>query len=298
MKLYSPAIVRQIIEKHKFHFQKSLGQNFLIDGNIVNKIVEAAGINTDDTVLEIGAGIGTLTSALAEKAGKVVVIEIDKNLLPILGETLAGCENVEIFTGNALRTDFDELVYEKTGGVYGKGQRAYKVVANLPYYITTPLVMHALESHFNIDLMVFMVQKEVAERIVAQPGGKDYGALTLGVNYYSEPQKVIRVPKKVFMPQPEVESAVVRLKTRAKPPALVEDEEFFFQVVRAAFGQRRKTLANTVSGLNEKLEKSTVAKTLSDIGIDPGRRGETLSFEEFARIANTIYLLVHAPGNN
>ncbi len=291
MKLYSPATIKQIIEKYGFRLQKNLGQNFLIDGNIVSKIVEAAKVGSDDIVLEIGAGIGTLTAALADKAARVVVIEIDKNLLPVLAETLAGYDNIDIYTGNALKVNFDELICEKSGGSHGRGLKPYKVVANLPYYITTPLIMHALESHFNIELMVFMVQKEVAERMTAVPGGKDYGALTLGVNYYSEPEPVIRVPKKVFMPQPEVESTVVRLTPRESPPAAVEDEQTFFRVVKAAFGQRRKTLANTMSGIAGGLSKDQVAGLLSGLGIDPVRRGETLGFEEFARIANSVYNL-------
>lgn len=290
MKLYSPATVRQIIEKHKFRFQKSLGQNFLIDGNTVNRIVQTADLNEEDVVLEIGAGIGTLTRALAEKAARVVVIEIDRNLVPVLGETLAGCTNVDVFSGNALKTDFDALISEKTAGRYGKPGATYKVVANLPYYITTPLIMHALENHFNVGMMVIMVQKEVAERMTAVPGGKDYGALTLAVNFYTEPKIAFRVPKNVFMPPPDVESAVVRLRRREKPPAYIEDETTFFKTVRAAFGQRRKTLANALSTLEESRDKGWVTGLLTGIGIDPGRRGETLSFEEFALVANAIYL--------
>lgn len=287
MKLYSPATVRQVIDKYKFTFQKNLGQNFLVDGNIVNKIVDAASLGSEDTVLEIGAGIGTLTSALADRAGKVVVIEIDKNLQPVLAETLSGYANIDMFWGNALKTDFDTLVEEKTQGQYGKNGRPFKVVANLPYYITTPLLMHALENRFNISLMILMVQKEVAERITAAPGSKDYGALTLGVNYYSDPQQVMKVPRKVFMPQPDVESVVVRLIPRKNPPASVENEQAFFLVVRAAFGQRRKTLLNALSSLG--VDKNKIGLMLPDLGIDPGRRGETLSFEEFARVSNFLH---------
>ncbi len=287
MKLYSPATVRQVIDKYKFTFQKNLGQNFLVDGNIVNKIVDAASLGSEDTVLEIGAGIGTLTSALADRAGKVVVIEIDKNLQPVLAETLSGYTNIDMFWGNALKTDFDTLVEEKTQGQYGKNGRPFKVVANLPYYITTPLLMHALENRFNISLMILMVQKEVAERITAAPGSKDYGALTLGVNYYSDPQQVMKVPRKVFMPQPDVESVVVRLIPRKNPPASVENEQAFFLVVRAAFGQRRKTLLNALSSLG--VDKNKIGLMLPDLGIDPGRRGETLSFEEFARVSNSLH---------
>ena len=288
MKLYSPATVKQIIDKYKFHFQKSLGQNFLIDGNIINKIVGSANINNQDVVLEIGPGIGTLTCALADKAAKVIVIELDKNLIVILKETLAGYNNIEVISGDALKTNFDEIVSAKTDGQYGLGAKSYKVVANLPYYITTPLIMHAMESRFNIDLMVFMIQKEVAARMVAPPGSKDYGALTLGVGYYSEPQLVARVPKKVFMPQPEVESTVVSLKILDNPPVPVEREEVFFQVVRAAFGQRRKTLINALTGGMEGLDKNQIGQALSILEIDPERRGETLSFQEFASIANLI----------
>lgn len=288
MKLYSPAVVRQIIDKYKFRFQKSLGQNFLIDGNIVNKIVDSAELDSQDVVLEIGAGIGTLTSALAERVGKVVVIEIDRNLQPILAETLADYDNIEIVIGNALKADFDEIIREHTGGHYGSDAKPYKVVANLPYYITTPLIMHALEKHFNISTAIFMIQKEVAERITAEPGGKEYGALTIGVNYYSDPELVLRVPKKVFMPQPEVESAVIKLKVREKPPIHVEDERIFFKVVKAAFGQRRKTLLNAVLGLVSGMDKNSIAQMMAQIGIDSGRRGETLSLAEFGKLANTI----------
>lgn len=289
MKLYSPAVVKEIIGKYKFRFQKTLGQNFLIDGNIVNKIVESAELDKNDVVLEIGAGIGTLTGALAERAGKVIVIEIDNNLQPILQETLAGYDNIEIVIGNALKVDFDKTVSHHTGGLYGSDAKPYKVVANLPYYITTPLIMHALENHFNMSMAIFMIQKEVAERITAEPGGKDYGALTIGVNYYSDPQLVLRVPRKVFMPQPEVESAVIKLMTREKPPVHVADKQTFFRVVKAAFGQRRKTLLNAVAGVVPEMDKNMTAEMMAQIGIDPGRRGETLSLAEFAQLANIIY---------
>jgi len=291
VKLYSPAVVKQLMEKHKFHFQKGLGQNFLIDGNIVNKIVEAAEVTHEDVVVEIGAGIGTLTKALAARAARVIVIEIDRKLWPILGETLAGCDNVEIVFGNAMNTDFNNLVLEKTGGEHGPGGKTFKIVANLPYYITTPLIMHALESHFNIKTMVLMIQKEVAERMLAGPGTKDYGALTLAIQYYTDPEHVFRVPKKVFMPQPEVESSVVRFNVRGNPPVAVDDEKVFFRVVRAAFGQRRKTLSNSLSGISEQIEKKRIMDIMSDLGIDPGRRGETLNFGEFAAIANAVYRL-------
>lgn len=286
MKLYSPATVRQLADKYRFHFQKNLGQNFLIDGNIVHKIVDAANLTEEDVVLEIGAGIGTLTYALSEKAGRVIVVEIDKNLAPILSETLADRENITIHYGNALKTDFDALVSSLTGGTYGPGAKPYKIVANLPYYITTPLIMHALESHFNVSEIVIMVQKEVAERLTASPGNKDYGAITVSVNYYSKPETVIKVPKQVFIPQPEVESAVVRLQVRKEPPAFIYNEKTFFQVVRAAFGQRRKTLANTLTAVMG--DKNVVTQLLKDLGIDPIRRGETLSIEDYANISNAL----------
>lgn len=286
MKLYSPATVKYLADKYGFHFQKNLGQNFLIDGNIVNKIVDSATLTSQDLVLEIGAGIGTLTQALSEKAGQVIVIEIDKNLLPILDETLGECDNIKIHVGNALKTNFDELVSARTKGEFGPGGRPYKIVANLPYYITSPLIMHSLENHFNISEIVIMVQKEVADRLTAKPGNKDYGALTVSVNYYSQPENVLRVPKKVFIPQPEVESAVVKLKVMENPPVKVKSENLFFQVVKAAFGQRRKTLANTLSGIVDR--KETIKQILTSLEIDPGRRGETLSLDEFAYIANAI----------
>jgi 16S rRNA (adenine1518-N6/adenine1519-N6)-dimethyltransferase len=292
MKLYSPIVVKEIIRKYNFRFRKSLGQNFLIDGNIVSKIVDTAEVGTAEAVLEIGPGIGTLTGALAERAAKVVAVELDKNLLPVLQETLEGYNNIEIFSGNALKINFDDLMLEKTNGVFGRGARPYKVVANLPYYITTPLIMHSMESHFNISLMVFMVQKEVAERMSAAPGGKDYGALTLGVNYYSQPKLAFKIPRTVFIPQPEVDSAVVSFKIREKPPSEVEDEKTFFSVVKAAFGQRRKTLPNNLIGMLKGRDKNEIAELLSQLGIDPARRGETLSFDEFARLSNKIYRLL------
>lgn len=289
MKLYSPATVRQIIDKYKFHFQKSLGQNFLIDGNIVNKIIDGAGIDNRDTVLEIGSGIGTLTRALAEKAGKVIVIELDRKLEPILEETLAGLDNIDIYWGNALKVNWDELIREKTAEEYGPGGKSYKIVANLPYYITTPLMMYALESHYNISRMVVMIQKEVAERLTAVPGTKDYGALTVAVNYYSQPGLVTYVPKTVFIPQPEVESAVVKLDILASPPVKVPDEETFFEVVKAAFGQRRKTLANTLGRFSSAVGKAELISLLTEVDIDPGRRGETLTLDEFAKVTEIIY---------
>jgi 16S rRNA (adenine1518-N6/adenine1519-N6)-dimethyltransferase len=229
---------------------------------------------------------------LAQKAAGVIVIEVDRNLETVLEETLAGLDNVEIFWGNALDTDFDDLVSSRTGGPDTTGGKPYKAVANLPYYITTPLIMHALEGHFNISLMVIMVQKEVADRITAVPGTKAYGALTLAVNYYCEPRVAFKVPRTVFIPQPEVDSAVVCLKRRDNPPAFVEDEQIFFRVIRAAFGQRRKTLANALYSAAFGPEKDDINKMLSALGIDPKRRGETLSFNEFAMIANKMHIML------
>lgn len=291
MKLYSPATVKKLIEKYNFHFQKNWGQNFLIDGNIVHKIVETAGLNSEDIILEIGPGIGTLTRAVADKAAKVIVIEIDRNLKPILQETLSDHNNIDIFWGNALKIDFDRLISEKAGGQFGSGGKSYKLIANLPYYITTPLIMHVLESRFHVSAMVIMVQKEVAQRMTALPGTKDYGVLTLAVYYYSQPEILLRVPRTVFMPQPEVDSAVVRLTPREQPPGGIDSEEMFFRVIRSAFGQRRKTLANTLAGVAEGLDKSRMAQVLAGLGINPGRRGETLSFEEFAEVSNAVYRL-------
>lgn len=291
--LCSPAKVTEILKRHQFRTNKKFGQNFLVDANIIDKIVMAADISDDDLVVEIGPGIGVLTAALAKKARQVIAVEIDNKLIPILKETLAAYDNIEIVLADAMEVNFDRLIYNKTNEGLGS---SYKLVANLPYYITTPLIMHLLNNKFNIDSMVIMVQKEVALRMVANPNNKDYGALTVAVQYYTEPQILFKVPRTVFYPQPEVDSAVVRLKRRKTPAVKVADEKLFFQIVRAAFGQRRKTLLNALTGSKIELTKEEWLAILNKANIDPKRRGETLTLEEFALIANNLALKIKTLG--
>ncbi len=281
-KLYSPVVIKEIIEKYGFKFSKSLGQNFLIDGNVIDNIIEGSNIGADDGIIEIGPGIGTLTQKLCESAGKVIAIELDNNLLPILEETLEGYNNVEVIHGDVLKVDLNQLIKEKLEG------RKVKVVANLPYYITTPIIMKLLEENLNIDKIVVMVQKEVALRMKAVPGGKDYGALSVAVQYYSEPKIIVDVPKNVFMPKPNVDSAVIMLDVYKESHIKVKDKKLFFNIVKAAFGKRRKTLLNALSSGIE-LKKEEVLAALEKSGIDPTRRGETLDITEFARLSDEIY---------
>lgn len=281
-KLYSPVVIKEIIEKYGFKFSKSLGQNFLIDGNVIDNIIEGSNIGADDGIIEIGPGIGTLTQKLCESAGKVIAIELDNNLLPILEETLEGYNNVEVIHGDILKVDLNQLIKEKLEG------RKVKVVANLPYYITTPIIMKLLEENLNIDKIVVMVQKEVALRMKAVPGGKDYGALSVAVQYYSEPKIIVDVPKNVFMPKPNVDSAVIMLDVYKESHIKVKDKKLFFNIVKAAFGKRRKTLLNALSSGIE-LKKEEVLAALEKSGIDPTRRGETLDITEFARLSDEIY---------
>ena len=288
--LTSPTVVREIIRSHGFQVRKSLGQNFLLDANIIDRIVRQANISNQDLVFEIGPGLGVLTRRLAKEAGKVIAVELDNRLLPILAETLADYPNAEVIHGDALKVDFDQAAAERTGGQFGSQGKGYKLVANLPYYITTPILMHLITSGFHVDLLVVMMQKEVAERLQASPGSKDYGSLSVAVQYYTIPEIVVRVPKTVFYPAPDVESAVIRLTKRVEPPVQVTNEEDFFRVVRAAFGQRRKTLLNSLTG-SGLASKEVWQKVLAEAGIDPGRRGETLSIEEFAALANTFCLI-------
>lgn len=263
-----------IIKTFGLRMSKKLGQNFLIDPNVVGGIVDAAEINPDDTVLEIGPGIGTLTQGLAESGCQVLAVELDVRLIGILGKTLAGYENVRVVHGDILKIDISrEILAER-----------YKVVANLPYYITTPIIMGLLEQRLPIERLVTMVQKEVAERMVAQPGGKDYGALSVAVQYYTQPEIMFTVPAKSFIPAPAVESAVIRCIVRDKPPVDINDEKKFFRVVKAAFAQRRKTLTNNLKGAG--LPADRVQAILETANIDGTRRGETLSLDEFAAIAN------------
>ena len=286
--LWSPAKVAEILKQHHFYTAKSLGQNFLVDANIINKIISAAEISSQDLVIEIGTGIGVLTGALAEKAHKVIAVEVDKRLIPILEDTLAAYNNIDVVLADAMKVNFDRLAHEKTGGFFGNEAKSYKLVANLPYYITTPLIMHLLTNKFNLDSLVIMVQKEVAMRMAARPNNKDYGAMTVAVQYYTRPEIVFKVPRTVFFPQPEVDSAVVKLQRRKNPAVEVKDESIFFKVVRAAFGQRRKTLLNALAGSDMGIAKEKLTEVLSEVNIDGRRRGETLSMEEFALIANNL----------
>lgn len=282
-KLYSAETIKEIMQDYEFSFSKSLGQNFLIDGNVINKILEKSDINKKDYILEIGPGIGTLTRELSKKADKVVAVEIDKNLIPILNKTLSECENIEIVHGDILKVDLNKIFNEKlrNGNV--------KVIGNLPYYITTPIIMKLLEAKLPIDKIIVMVQKEVAVRMQSSPGNKDYGALSVAVQYYSKPQIIVNVPRHVFMPKPNVDSAVVVLDVYKSPVVDVIDEKKFFQVVKAAFGQRRKTLLNALAGGNLGLSKKEIKDILLKCDIDFRRRGETLELEEFAKISNAFF---------
>ncbi|WP_430884554.1 16S rRNA (adenine(1518)-N(6)/adenine(1519)-N(6))-dimethyltransferase RsmA [Fusibacter sp. JL216-2] len=283
MRLTSPQTIKYIMDKYGFRFSKSLGQNFLIDDFIVDEIIDGAEIGPDDVVLEVGPGIGVMTQAMARRAKKVVAIEIDNSLLPVLSETLAEEDNVEVVNGDVLKVDLQKIIDEKLDG------QAPKVVANLPYYVTTPIIMRFLEEQIPVTDIVVMVQKEVADRMVADPGGKIYGALSVVVQYYAEPSKVVKVPRSVFMPQPNVESSVVRLKKRKEPPVDLKAPELFFKTVRSAFMKRRKTLLNALSSGELAVSKEETKTVLEACGIDPKRRGETLDMNEFAALANGFY---------
>ena len=281
MYLSNPTNTLAVINRHEFAFQKKFGQNFLIDEGIVNKIVREAGVTKDDFVLEIGPGIGTMTQLLCEQAGGVAAVEIDTNLIPILKETLADYDNVTIINEDILKVDIKKLAEEKNGG------KPIKVVANLPYYITTPIIMGLFESNVPIDSITVMVQKEVADRMQVGPGTKDYGALSLAVQYYSKPQVVINVPPECFIPRPNVGSAVIRLTKYKEPPVKVRDEKLMFKLIRASFNQRRKTLAN---GLNNSLEinfsKEEITAAIESLHKGPSIRGEALTLSEFAALSD------------
>lgn len=281
-RLISPRVTKEVVNKYGFKFSKSLGQNFLIDENILHKIVDGADITKEDTVIEVGPGIGTLTQALADKAKKVVAIEIDKTLLPILAETLRDFDNVEVVNADILKLDIRALIQEKCG------EGPIKVIANLPYYVTTPIIMKFLEEKVPLENMVVMIQKEVADRMQAKPSTKDYGSLSVAVQYYSEPTIITRVPRSVFMPQPNVESTVIKLEILKQPRVKVHNEELMFRIVRAAFGKRRKTLLNALTGSNLDLDKETIKKALQESEILEERRGETLTIQEFARLTDTL----------
>ncbi len=280
--LYMPSKTKEIVHKYGFKFSKSLGQNFLVDGNIIENICHGAEITEADGVIEIGPGIGTLTQQLTKYAKKVVAIELDKSLLPILEETLEGIDNVRVIQEDVLRVDLEKLIEEEFEGLN------VKVVANLPYYITTPIIMKLLETRLKIKSISVMIQKEVAMRMVAPPGKKDYGALSVAVQYYSNPSIVTIVPNTVFIPRPNVDSAVIKLDVYETPKVKVKDQKLMFDVVKSAFGQRRKTIVNALSGGYLDMSKDQIREVLEKAEIDPQKRGEVLSIEDFAHIADTI----------
>lgn len=280
-RLSSHSATMDLVKKHGFKFTKSLGQNFLIDDNIVDKIVAGAGIGPGDKIIEVGPGIGTLTREMASRAEALMAVEIDKNLIPILADTLGDYDNVKIVNEDIIKADIRGLIDENLGG------GPVKLVANLPYYITTPIIMRFLEENINVTDIVVMVQKEVAERMNAQPGGKDFGALSVAVQYYCDTEIVAKVPRHLFVPQPNVDSIVIALRVRPERKYKVDDEDLYFKVVKAAFGQRRKTLLNSISSMGN-LSKDQVKEALEEAGIDPKRRGETLSLDEFAILSNVI----------
>ena len=284
MKLGNPKNTIEVIQKYDFDFQKKFGQNFLIDERVLEKIISAAEVNKDDFVLEIGPGIGTMTQYLAENAREVMAVEIDKNLIPILSDTLSAYDNVSILNADILKVDIAKIVEEKNGG------KPVKVVANLPYYITTPIIMGLFESHVPIDSITVMVQKEVADRMQTGPGNKDYGALSLAVQYYADPYIVANVPPNCFMPRPKVGSAVIRLTRHAAPPVKVDNEKWMFDIIRASFNQRRKTLANGLSNSDKiDLPKDVITEAIVKLGKGESVRGESLSLEEFAALSNDLW---------
>ncbi|MFF2484425.1 16S rRNA (adenine(1518)-N(6)/adenine(1519)-N(6))-dimethyltransferase RsmA [Paenibacillus sp. NPDC058071] len=279
----TPKRTKEIIAKYGFSFKKSLGQNFLIDQNILHKIVEAAGLDETKGALEIGPGIGALTQHLAAQAAKVTAVEIDNRLIPILGDLFEGEPHVEVVHGDVLKLDLKQLFAEKFADV-----AKVSVVANLPYYVTTPILMKLLEEKLPLENIVVMIQKEVAERMAAKPGGKEYGSLSVAVQYYCVPEIVCAVPHTVFIPQPNVDSAVIKLALRDKPPVDVTDEDHYFRIVQASFVQRRKTLSNNLTAFVGKENRERLSELLNGLGIDPVRRGETLSLDEFAAISRAF----------
>lgn len=282
--LGNPQKTIEILQKYHFSFQKKFGQNFLIDTRVLDKIITAANITKDDFVLEVGPGIGTMTQYLASAAGKVTAVEIDKTLIPILQDTLREYDNVNIINQDILKLDIRRLAEEENEG------RPIKVVANLPYYITTPIIMGLFESHVPVESITVMVQKEVAERMQVGPGTKDYGALSLAVQYYASPYIVANVPPNCFMPRPKVGSAVIKLTVHEKPPVVAEDEKLLFRLIRASFNQRRKTLANGLKNSAElNLPREVIEESIEELGKGPGIRGEALTLEEFATLSNSIY---------
>lgn len=280
MKLYEPSTIKKIREEYGFRFSKSLGQNFLTDKNIIDEIVDGAGIGQEDTVLEIGPGIGVITYEAAQLAKKVIAVEIDKSLLPILAETLSEYDNVKVINEDILKLDINKLIEDE-------GMENVKIMGNLPYYITTPIIMKILEEGVKASSITIMMQKEVADRIKAGPGTKAYGALSVAVQYYCTVDKVASVPRSVFVPQPNVDSVVLRLNIRSEKAVKLDNEKLFFDCVKAGFGQRRKTLLNSLQKVNG-VDKNIVMQSLASAGIEESRRAETLTIEEFALIANEV----------
>lgn len=280
-RLSSHKATKEVVNKHNFKFSKSLGQNFLIDDNVIDKILEGARLSETDKIIEVGPGIGTLTREMGKVAENVVAIEIDKTLIPILKETLADLDNVEVVNEDILKVDVQGLINEKLNG------GPVKLVANLPYYITTPIVMKFLEEDIPVTDIVVMVQKEVADRMNAKPSTKDYGALSVAVQYYCDTEIVAKAPRHMFVPQPKVDSIVIGLHVRNEKKYVVDNEDIFFKTVKASFGQRRKTLLNSLGGLGF-LSKDEIRQALQAANIDEKRRGETLSIDEFANLSNEI----------
>lgn len=281
--LGNPQNTIEVLQKYNFSFQKKFGQNFLIDTHVLDKIIQSANITKDDMVLEIGPGIGTMTQYLAQAAGKVIAVEIDKNLIPILEDTLSGYDNVRVINEDVLKLDLKKLADEENNG------KPVKVVANLPYYITTPIIMGLFENEVPVESITVMVQKEVADRMQTGPGNKDYGALSLAVQYYADPYIVANVPPNCFMPRPKVGSAVIRLERYENPPVTVKDEKLMFRLIRASFNQRRKTLANGLKNSPElDYTKEEIEAAIEALGRGASIRGEALTLEEFAKLADLL----------
>ncbi len=284
-RIATPSVTKKIIEQNEFYFKKNFGQNFLIDSNILQNIAECAGITKEDCVLEIGPGIGSLTQVLAERAKKVIAVEIDKHLIPILQQTVGEYQNIEIRNQDILKTDIDEIIQNENDG------KDIKIVANLPYYITTPIIMDLLENHRKVESITVMVQKEVAERMQAQFGSKDYGALSIAVQYYCEAKINMIVPPSCFMPKPKVSSAVITLKLQKEPILKGIDEKLFFHIVKCAFGQRRKTLLNSLYNQSKLgLSKEMLTEAIQSVGLDERVRGEILSIQQFGELTKQISL--------
>lgn len=280
MKLYEPSTIKLIREAHGFKFSKSLGQNFLTDKNIIDKIIDGAQIGSEDLVLEIGPGIGVITCEAVKIARKVIAVEIDKSLIPILKDTLGDFDNVKIINEDILKLDVNRVIEEE-------GAKSVKIMGNLPYYITTPIIMKLLEEDVQADSITIMMQREVADRIKASPGSKTYGALSVAVQYYCTVEKVASVPKNAFVPQPKVDSTVLRLNIRKEPPVQLTNKKLFFDCIKAGFGQRRKTLLNSLQTLNG-VNKDLIGESLNAAEIDAVRRAETLTLEDFAKISNEV----------